>query len=49
MVAELQNSGKKDIIIFLKSLLVIFDSKALAFSYLLCISIMKLLKSIQLE
>ena len=49
MVAKLYNSGKKDIIMFLITLLVIFESRALVSDYLLYILMIKSLKSIQLE
>jgi len=44
-----QDLGKEVIIMSLKSSLLIFDPKALAFDYLLCMLIIKLLKSVQSE
>ena len=49
MIAKLQDLGKENMIIFLKSSLVIFDPKALVSNHLLCISIIKSLKSVQSE
>ena len=47
MVAKLHDSSKKNIIMFLITLLVIFESRALASDYLLYILMIKSLKSIQ--
>ena len=43
---EFQNLGKEVMIMSLKSSSLIFDPKALASDYLLCILIIKLLKSV---
>ena len=49
MAIGFQDSGKEVMIMFLKFSLLIFNSKALVSDYLLCILIIKLLKSMQSE